>query len=165
MKSKMENNLIQKNGLVEFTDSLYYQIKLTYKYLNMLGKQLEEKLKLPLNVDEITALNIIKSNDGEFHQRDFAKKILKDRANTGRLLDNLEIKGYIRRSETVKNKRQAKIINITDKGFEYLNESFNKIKPFLENLINNLEKEEIEQTKRLLIGFREKVKENIEIHI
>lgn len=164
MKAKELNN-VNTDKLIEFEDTLYYQIKLTYKYLNMLSKQVEEKFNLPLNIDEITALNIIKSNDGEFHQRDFAQKILKDRANTGRLLDALENQGYIKRFETVKNKRQARIINITEKGLEYLDKSIHKIRPIFEKLNENLNKEEIEKTKKLLINFREKVKENIEIHI
>ena len=45
-----------------------------------------------------------------------AKLILKDRANTGKLLDTLEAKGLVKRELTVKNNRPVKIVSITENG-------------------------------------------------
>ena len=89
-KNMDKNKEIKKNLAEGFIDSLYYQIKLTEKCSKILAKQLEEKLELEITLDELTALATINLHNGEIHQRDLAKILLKDRANTGRMLNNLE---------------------------------------------------------------------------
>ena len=72
-----------------FTDTIFYQIELTARYTKMLGMQLFGKLGVGLTIEEFSALDTISANK-ELCQRDLAKLILKDRANTGKLLDSLE---------------------------------------------------------------------------
>ena len=62
------------------------------------------KLKLNIGVEEYGALDVISCNEG-ICQRDLAKIILKDRANTGRIVNTLEEKGFITRSADTKNNR------------------------------------------------------------
>ena len=64
-------------------------------------------------------------------QRDLAKIILKDRANTGKLLDSLEVKGFIERELAVKNNRPVKIIKITEAGKKMYNETYEKLENVL----------------------------------
>jgi len=164
---KMKESVIdKKNELIEgFVDSLYYQIKLTEKYAKMLAKQLEEKLEMDITLDELTALATISQYNGEIHQRDLAKLILKDRANTGRMLNNLEKKGYIKREEKTKNKRQANIITVTDEGMIAINYLTKIIKPMFDDVHAKMKKTEIEHLKTGLINLRKIMKETIEIHI
>ena len=155
----ISNNLAQV-----FIESLYYQIKLTEKCSKILAKQLEEKLELEISLDELTALATINLHNGEIHQRDLAKILLKDRANTGRMLDSLESRGYIERVEKTKNKRQAYIINITLKGKDTLENLTKIIQPMLDNVHQKMSYD-IDYLKSGLIELRELMKKEIDLHI
>ena len=96
-----------------FTDTIFYQVELTARYTKMLGTQLFGKLGVGLTPEEFAALDTISAHN-ELCQRDIAKLILKDRANTGKLLDSLEQKGLITRELSVKNNRPVKILKITN---------------------------------------------------
>ena len=95
-----------------YTDTIFYQIELTAKYCKMLGAQVFELYKTGISVEEYTVLDTLLSHP-ELCQRDLAKLILKDRANTGKLLDGLEKKGLVTRKLAIKNNRPVKIIEIT----------------------------------------------------
>ena len=147
-----------------FINSLYYQIKLTEKCSKMLAKQLEAKLELEITLDELTVLSTISLYNGEIHQRDLAKILLKDRPNTGRMLDNLESKGYILRVEKTKNKRQANMVNLTEKGQETLCNLTNIIRPMFDNVHKSMTYD-IDYLKKGLTELRELMKKEIDIHI
>lgn len=148
----------------DFIESLYYQIKLTEKYSKMLAKQLEEKLELEITLDELTALATINHYNGEIHQRDLAKILLKDRANTGRMLNNLEMQGYVSRIEKTKNKRQANIINLTEKGIETLDKLTSIVRPMFDNVHKKMTYD-IDYLKNGLTQLRELMREEIDIQI
>ena len=158
------SNDISNNLAKGFLDSLYYQIKLTEKCSKILAKQLEEKLELEITLDELTALATINLHNGEIHQRDLAKIMLKDRANTGRMLNNLEEKGYIERVETTKNKRQANMINLTNQGKITLDKLTDIIKPMFDNVHKNMTYD-IDYLKKGLTELRELMKKEIDLHI
>ena len=69
-----------------FTDTIFYQIELTAKYCKLLGQQSFEKFNLGISLDEYAILDVLTINES-LCQRDIAKLILKDRANTGKVLD------------------------------------------------------------------------------
>ena len=126
--------MIDKSGEVmiskskHFTDTIFYQVELTARYTKMLGTQLFGKLGVGLTIEEFSALDTISAND-ELCQRDLAKLILKDRANTGKLLDSLEQKGLITRELSVKNNRPVKILKITKEGKEVYLQTYDKLSP------------------------------------
>jgi DNA-binding MarR family transcriptional regulator len=154
----------KKNLAEGFINSLYYQIKLTEKCSKMLAKQLEDNLELEITLDELTALATISMHNGEIHQRDLAKILLKDRANTGRMLNNLDKNGYIKRVEKTKNKRQANMINLTEKGTKTLDKLTDIIRPMFDNVHNKMTFD-IDYLKKGLIELRELMKQEIDIHI
>jgi len=154
-----------ETNIKDFTESLYYHISLTDRCFKMLGRQVEMKLDLPVTLDEIAALSIIKSYNGQIHQRDLAKIILKDRANTGRILDGLEKDGYIERNKITKNKRQANVISITEFGREILTKAEKEVRPIFEGIHNKIPQGEMDMVKEILSKFREIAQETIEIHI
>ena len=160
----MSTNSTGQNLAQGFIDSLYYQVKLTEKCAKLLAKQLEEKLNLEISLDELTALATISLHNGEIHQRDLAKILLKDRANTGRMLNNLDTNGYIKRIETTKNKRQAYMINMTEKGAETLEKLTKVIKPMFDNVHQSMTYD-IGYLKQGITQLRELMKKEIEIHI
>jgi len=147
-----------------FTDTIFYQVELTARYTKMLGTQLFGKLGIGLTPEEFSALDCI-SAQKELCQRDLAKLILKDRANTGKLLDSLEAKGYIKRELAIKNNRPVKFVKITDAGQEIYADTYNKLSPhhkFVEQKIANTD---LERVGELLKELREVLEDTIDIDI
>lgn len=149
----------------KYTESFYYQIKLTEKLIKIWCKQIEESLDLPITIDEMTILSIIKENNGEIHQRDLAQMIFRDRANTGKLLNILEEQGFITRIDATKNKRQAKIINITAEGDEIITMFKEEIEPILEKLKERTSEDDRIIVKKYLQNVRDVITESIELNI
>lgn len=137
-----------------FTDSLYYELILTTKYMRILGAQVFEQECIEATPDEFSTLDVISCNSG-ICQRDLAKLILKDRANTGRLLDSLEEKGFITRSLVERNNRPIKQINITSKGEEFLESTTTILREHLETVNGCISEEKIHETCEFLKNFRE----------
>lgn len=147
-----------------YIDSIYYQFELTAKYCKHLGNQLFQKLNSPITLDEFAVLDTVITN-GEMCQRDLAKLILKDRPTTGRILNNLEEKGYITRIADTKNNRLIRKIVLTDDGKNILSGITVKIKDYLDKISAALPSEKIEQMKEEMSAFREILKKEVEINI
>ena len=130
----------------------------------MLGLQLFAKLGAPLSPEEFLALDVVSANP-DICQRDLAKLIIKDRANTGRLLEALEKKGLIDRVVDVKNNRLVKKIVITEEGEEILRTWLKKIIPIFDRVYEKFSKEEIEQVKDVLKRMRDAFQDIVDIQI
>ena len=138
-----------------FIDSIYYQLEQTAKYCRYLGMQLFQKLDLPINLDEFVVLDTLLGHEG-ICQRDLAKLILKDRPSTGRLLNSLEEKGLILRSNETKNGRQVRKTSLTDEG----NRIYEKICKELDNNFENMTKF-FDGKEKKLISYLDEIKEII----
>ena len=147
-----------------FTDSIYYQIELTAKYCRSLGTQIFTKLDIPITLDEFSALDVIMLNEG-ICQRELAKLILKDRANTGRILNILEEKGLIERFADTKNKRLVRKMRLTDKGKDVVKNATLRVRKQLNQVSNIISEEEIVSLKRIMNNFREGLKQEVEMKI
>jgi DNA-binding MarR family transcriptional regulator len=98
-------------------------------------------------------------------QRDLAKIILKDRPSTGRILNSLEQKGYVERVAGTKNNRLVRKIILTEDGKIILSDITLKIKEYLQNIPRAFSTEKIEDMKSLMQGFREILKNEVELNI
>lgn len=128
-----------------YTDTLPYALHLTAKYYRALAIQIINEKENELTFDEIIALDTISEN-ASICQRDLAKLILKDRANTGRLVENLEKKGFIERYNDTKNNRLVKKLKIADKGENKLIEvskKFDKAQLIFTDIISDEEADKI----------------------
>jgi len=147
-----------------FTTTIFYQIELTAKYCKLLGSQVFEKFKAGVTCEEYAVLDVL-SNSPNLCQRDLAKLILKDRANTGKLLDGLEKKGFVSRKLAIKNNRPVKIIEITKAGKEKAEKVLGLIKPhylFVKERINN---SDVARVGDLLKELRDILDETLEVKI
>ena len=147
-----------------FTDTIFYQVELTARYTKMLGTQLFGKLGVGLTPEEFSTLDII-SFSNELCQRDLAKMILKDRANTGKLLDSLEAKGYVVRELTVKNNRPVKIVKITADGESIYKATYEKLTPFHKAVEEKIKNSDLAQVGDLLSELRDVLEDTIDIGI
>ena len=147
-----------------YTDTIFYQIELTAKYCKMLGQQVFEKYNTGITLDEYTVLDTLMINS-DFCQRDLAKLMLKDRANTGKLLDTLEKKGLISRKLAIKNNRPVKIIEITQAGIDKAEDAAAKIKPHYIQFKENINNSDIAKVGDLLKELRKFLNETVDIQI
>lgn len=141
------------NGIGHYTDSIHYELEQTSRLMNMLTNQLFKKLELSITFDEYIALDTVSINAG-ICQRDLAKLILKDRANTGRILNELEQKGFITRFIDTKNNRLVKKMGITETGLQELNSINNKIKTYLSGVTKKIPPEDVDKVRDILRAFR-----------
>ena len=151
-------------GQEHFTDTIFYQIELTAKYCKRLGQQVFEQYQTGISVEEFAVLDTIMCN-GELCQRDIAKLILKDRANTGKLLDGLESKGLISRKLSMKNNRPVKLIKLTEAGENKLEEAVSKIRPRYFEVKEKIANSDLAKVKDLLKELRDMLNDTIKIQI
>ena len=153
-----------KNAKQSYTESIYYQIKLASRYMKLFATQLFEEVQAEVSFEEFIALDIINDNKS-MCQRDLAKLLLKDRANTGRIADGLKNKGYIEINANLKGNRLVKGIELTKKGEETVHSLRNKLKPIIKSLENNLDNDEMEKLnsslKKCINMLKEQVKNQI----
>ncbi len=147
-----------------FTDTIFYQIELTAKYCKLLGSQVFEKYNAGISCEEYTVLDVL-ANSPKMCQRDLAKIILKDRANTGKLLDGLEKQGYITRTLSIKNNRPVKIVEITDEGRKKAEFVLDKIRPHYLQVKDMIDNSDVAKVGELLQQLRKILDETLEIQI
>lgn len=150
--------------LKHYTDTLNYELEKTARVMRILGIQLMEKLKIDLMLDEYVALDIVSCHQG-ICQRDLAKLIIKDRANTGRILNSLEEKGLITRFVDTKNNRLVRKMAITEKGYKILISINKKIESYIAETKRIVSEDELDGLYSSLKKVREKFEEMIEFKI
>ena len=154
-----------------FTDTFYYDLELTTKFLRLFSVEFFKKLNTKLSQDEYVTIETILCNAG-ICQRDLAKIILKDRANTGKILNVLEEKGYITRFVDMKNNRLVRKMGVTEKGKEVYDDVTEKLKIAINKIMEDekhkkliISDEEIEHVRSVLRKFRENLKQLVDIQI
>lgn len=147
-----------------YTDSIYYEIELTARYCRYLGTQLFDRLGIELNPVEFSALDTIYCNPG-ICQRDLAKLILKDRANTGRILDSLENRNLVERFSDTKNNRLVRMIKITPLGTETMKQITDKFRPAVEKAINTITQKEMDALRGSLRHLRDALSNIVDTQI
>ncbi len=91
--------------------------------------------------------------------------IFRDRANTGKLLNILEEQGFITRIDATKNKRQAKVINVTEKGEDMITIFREDVEPMFAKIKERTSKEDEEIAKKYLQSIRDAITGLIELNI
>ncbi len=151
-------------NLRHYTDTLNYEVEKTARVMRILGMQLFEKLNIELLLDEYVALDTISCNEG-ICQRDLAKLIIKDRANTGRILNSLENKGLVTRFVDTKNNRLVRKMAITENGYKKLISINKKVESYIVETKRIVSEEEIEALYTSLKKVRERFEELIDFKI
>jgi DNA-binding MarR family transcriptional regulator len=149
------------NQIPHYTESIFYELKQLARIIKFHAVQQFAVLNIDLIPEEYTTLDTIMCNPS-LCQRDLAKLLLLDRANTGRILNKLEEKNLIKRSMDTKNNRLIKKVQITKKGEKKLNEINNKIIDKYMEISNEIPKAEFESVKLLIIKLRQSIEKHIE---
>lgn len=147
-----------------FRDTIFYQIEHTARYCKLLGTQVFEQFKIDFSIEEYPILDTLLT-EKELCQRDLAKLILRDRANTGKLLDGLEKKGLIKRKLSIKNNRPVKLIEITPEGKKCTEEAAKRIHPHYYEIKKRIDNSELARVGELLTELRQVLHESLKIQI
>lgn len=129
-----------------------------------MGQQVFEKFNIGMTPEEFCALDTLFCNP-QLCQRDLAKLILKDRANTGKILDHLEKKGLIKRKLSIKNNRPVKIAEVTPEGANQRANALEKLRPHMEHVRAKIRDTEIGRVKDLLKQLIDILDDSLEITI
>jgi len=147
-----------------YTDSIYYLMGQTAKYCRSLGVQMFEKLNMPMSIDEFVTLDVIMIH-GAICQRELARLILKDRPNTGRILNSLEKKNYIERFVDTKNNRLVRRMRLTPLGKKITEETSNIIKEYIAKIPKIFSNEDKQMLINLIKKFRKSIEQEVEVNI
>lgn len=150
--------------VLHYTDSINYELEQAARLMKLLTTQLFDKLNLSITPDEYFALDTVSVNAG-ICQRDLAKLLLKDRANTGRILESLEQKGFITRFIDTKNNRLVKKMGITEKGYNELDLINTKIKCYIDGTTGKISPKEVNKVQEVLKKFRKNLEQMVETNI
>jgi len=153
-----------KEVFEHYTESTFYAIELTSKYIKRMGLNYFNKINMEITPEEFLALDVIFLNPG-MCQRDLAREILKDRAGTGRILLSLEAKGMVERFVTTKGNRLVRTMKLTDKGEETRKKCENTLTPSILKIREQFTDEDSRELKRILKKLRLIMAEHVETQI
>lgn len=157
------------NKIERYTDSLYYELEQTTKFFRAFSMKFFKKMEVDISPDEYVTIETILCNAG-ICQRDLAKLILKDRANTGKILDALEEKGYITRFIDMKNNRLVRKMGVTEAGKEIYDMVTEKLRKTIKKIDENkhhcpIPEEEKQMVRNTLRKFRENLSKIVDMQI
>ncbi len=141
----------------KYTNSIFYEIVITGKYMKRMAEGLFKKLELTLTNEEFSILDFLYNNSNKICQRDLAIKTFSDRANIGKVLNGLEKKGYISRELSVKQNYPAKIVSLTEKGIDTYCTTLEKLRDVSKNVLSLIEEDE----KKIVIATLQKIRKSL----
>jgi DNA-binding MarR family transcriptional regulator len=154
--------LLQKD--LVYAESIWFQIRLTSRYLNLMGNQAFEKLNFSISFDDYILLDII-ANHEDICPRDLARMLLRDRSNVGKIVSGLEDKKLIKVKADIRNNRSVKKLRITDKGIKLCNEMYLKIQPYIDVMNKVISEKDQKKVASLLEKCRKTLDEIVETQI
>ncbi len=147
-----------------YTESLFYEVSLTGKYIKKLGEQHFKNLNLDFTIEEFSTLDFIFYGKNVC-QRDLAIKTFINRANMGKILNGLEEKGYIKRTVDIKCNRPIKLVSMTEAGRAAYLKTVETLRKTASVIMDKFTEEESKFMIERLHKMRNLLKEVVEINI
>ena len=127
---------------MHITDTVFYKMTQISRYAKILGKKILEKHLTGVTVEEYAALSLV-SCKPNLCQAEIANHLVLEKGRVCKLVESLEVKGFIERVANVRNKKLVKVLNITEAGKEILNKNASYAKDLTKLIQSNLTDEEI----------------------
>lgn len=140
---------MNEKNVNSYTETVKYEIDKTSVYLNAKSSQIFDSFNFGITVEQYHVLDAVYHHK-DICQRDIAKIILKDRSNTGRLLNILEEKGLIVRTIDTKENKLIKRVSITEKGIATIDHIFPIIKEYYIAAMSDITEEELSTLRTIL---------------
>lgn len=150
---------------LKYTDSIFHDVILTGRYIKKMAEQVFKKLELKLTNEEFSVLDFLYKNDEQICQRDLAIKLLYNRANIGKILNNLEKTGYIKRQIGEKQNYPVKFVFLTKNGEKIYTETANKLREVASSPLEAISKDEVKNMSLMLKKMRNIIEEVVEFNI
>lgn len=128
---------------MHITDTAFYKMTQISRYARIVGKKILEKYLTGVSVEEFAALSLISSSPN-MCQADIANHLVFEKGRVCKLVESLEIKGFVERTASVRNKKLVKVLNITKAGEEILSKNASYAMDLMKLVHSNLTQEEIE---------------------
>ncbi len=155
---------MKEKEIKHYYESVLYLMEQTIVYTKLKGAQFFNQLKMGITIDQFVALDSIYANP-DICQRDLSKLILKDRSNTGRILNILEEKGFITRSVETKGKRLVKKIYITEEGKSLVEKSLPKLSAAFYKVLEDITEEEFNTLRNIVTKLKTSLSKTTSIQI
>lgn len=155
---------MKEKQIKHYHQSVLYLMEQTIVYTRLKGAQFFNQLNLGITIDQFVALDSICTNP-DICQRDLSKLILKDRSNTGRILNILEEKEFITRAVETKGKRLVKKIYITEKGKELVEKSIPRLRSAFSQVFEDITDEEFEILRVIISKLKTSLSKTTSIQI
>lgn len=146
------------------TDGLFYEVRITSRYVNLMGSQVFDKLQITISFEEYLILDILSYNAG-ICQRDLAKMLLRDRSNLGKIVSELEKKKLLTVKPSIRNNRSIKQLFISKKGLNLCDEIYTKLEPYVKYFDEKIKNEEQKMLISYLQNCRKIIDEIVETKI
>ena len=148
----------------DFSKSAFYMIQKLSIYTDQLAKNFFEIRNVDITHDEFVAINQI-LNHPDICQRDLAKLILRDRVRTGRILNSLEEKGYITRTNDTKNNRLVRRLRVTKSGKKLYESQFAIMEKVMAKLLEKFSEAQLFDLRDTLVQPEQALSEIVEFNI
>lgn len=148
----------------DFSKSAFYMIQKLSIYTDQLAKNFFEIRNVDITHDEFVAINQI-LNHPDICQRDLAKLILRDRVRTGRILNSLEEKGYITRTNDTKNNRLVRRLRVTKSGKKLYESQFAIMEKVMAKLLEKFSEAQLFDLRDTLVQLEDALSEIVEFNI
>ena len=148
----------------DFSKCAFYMIQKLAIYTDQLSKNFFEIRGVDITHDEFVAVNQILNNP-DICQRDLAKLILRDRVRTGRILNSLEEKGYITRTNDTKNNRLVRRLRVTKAGKKLYETQFSIMEKIMDKLLKKFSEEKMIDLRDTLVQLEQALSEIVEFNI
>lgn len=147
-----------------YTESIVYLMEQVVVYFKIKGAQFCTQMNMGVTIDQFAILDALYTN-GDVCQRDLSKIVLKDRSNTGRILNILEELGLTKRIAETKGKRLVKKVYLTDEGRKIVEDSHVKLKAGFHQIFDNVSSEEFKALRQTLDKLKSNLSETTSIQI
>lgn len=155
------DNRIKTQAL--FINALPYNIQQTARISYLLGKNYyKTEVGSPLELTEFTLLSYILGNP-DASQSDLSKLLYKGKAHIGKILNEMETKGYIKRVAVTDNNIMKKLTKITPKGKKLYEQTHDEFRNLAEIVLKDFSLEEIDTFNKLLDKYKKSILDNFEL--
>ena len=152
-----ESNILEQR---EFKND-YINACINILYTSSFMHKMKTQTLRPFNISlqQFNILNILNNQFPESSTvKPLAKQMLDETSNVSRLIDKLAVKGLVKRSSAVNDRRKVEI-SITEKGLEVFKAAALALENITEFQLGNLSQEEVVQLNKLLNKTRS-IREN-----
>lgn len=157
----------EKNNQVPFIQGVPYKIAETARISELVArnyyKNYVKGVKSILELDEFRILSHIIANP-DLSQSDISKLVYKGKAHVGKILTDMEQKGFITRILTTHNNMMVKQTALTEYGKKLYHETDEAFRQLSDTVLSKFSDKEIQDFLYLLDKFKSKMLDNNEIY-